>query len=200
MTRKQRDARASLVLAVVYAVLAAGAATGRTSPLDRAARRRLKRPRRGAGLVTAEAVRRAGQPWMQIGYAALAARQLRRAHLIEANAVMTSVLTAFLADSGTKMIVRRRRPPTYRGTKTFESFPSGHTATAAAFALSAAFVLEQGLVIRAPRATLLAYAAAASVGLTRLALDDHWITDIVGGLLLGSAAVYAAFAMETSGA
>jgi membrane-associated phospholipid phosphatase len=66
------------------------------------------------------------------------------------------------------------------------SFPSGHSATSAAFYAAAALVL--GRRARRPVRVLLvglAVAIAAAVAASRVLLDYHWLSDVVGGLALG---------------
>ncbi len=70
------------------------------------------------------------------------------------------------------------------------SFPSGHTATAAAFWAAAALLLGRG---RSQRAHALlaggAVAIAVAVACSRVFLDVHWFSDVLGGLALGWALV-----------
>jgi membrane-associated phospholipid phosphatase len=66
------------------------------------------------------------------------------------------------------------------------SFPSGHSATAAAFYATAALLIGR----RRPRriravVTGLAAGIAVGVAATRVLLDLHWLTDVVAGLSLG---------------
>jgi undecaprenyl-diphosphatase len=86
-----------------------------------------------------------------------------------------------------KDIVDRARPTLNPITATLgPSFPSGHSATAAAFYAGAALLLAR----RRPRRwrTSLAGAAVAiavGVAASRVLLDVHWVSDVVAGLLLG---------------
>jgi membrane-associated phospholipid phosphatase len=66
------------------------------------------------------------------------------------------------------------------------SFPSGHSATAAAFYATAALLI--GRRRRRPaRAVLIGLAAgiAVAVAASRVLLDVHWLTDVIAGLALG---------------
>jgi undecaprenyl-diphosphatase len=66
------------------------------------------------------------------------------------------------------------------------SFPSGHSATAAAFYAAAALVIGRGLHGRVRHVIVaLAVAVAVAVAASRVLLDLHWLSDVVGGLALG---------------
>jgi membrane-associated phospholipid phosphatase len=66
------------------------------------------------------------------------------------------------------------------------SFPSGHSATAAAFYAGAALLLgrRRGTAARAAL-TGLAVGIAVAVASSRVLLDVHWLSDVIAGLLLG---------------
>ncbi|MFJ8825468.1 phosphatase PAP2 family protein [Streptomyces sp. NPDC102467] len=87
---------------------------------------------------------------------------------------------------GLMTLAGRQRPPRvdWRTQASGWSFPSGHTTTAAL----TAGILITALLVRAPRGrTPLAAAIGcwgALVGLTRIYLGVHWLTDVLGGWLL----------------
>jgi membrane-associated phospholipid phosphatase len=66
------------------------------------------------------------------------------------------------------------------------SFPSGHSATAAAFYATAALLIGRRRT-RPWRAVLIGLAAAIAVAVaaSRVLLDVHWLTDVIAGLALG---------------
>ena len=62
----------------------------------------------------------------------------------------------------------------------YVSFPSGHTANAFALATVVAMQYRDE-----PWVPVLAYTVAASVGLSRMALDRHWASDVLVGAVVG---------------
>ncbi len=92
-----------------------------------------------------------------------------------------------LAQHGVKDLVGRLRPTLDPAAASLgPSFPSGHSATAAAFYAAAALIIGRGL--RQPaRQLCIAGAVAIAVGVaaSRVLLDLHWLSDVVGGLALG---------------
>lgn len=76
------------------------------------------------------------------------------------------------------------------------SFPSGHAATSAAVMVTLCYVLAREKIISWPIAVLLGGTVPLVIGLTRLYLDVHWTTDVIGGWTVGlfvaslSAALY----------
>ena len=86
-----------------------------------------------------------------------------------------------------KALVGRVRPTLTAEAATLgPSFPSGHSATAAAFYAAAALVLGRALPGRT-RHLLIAGAVAVTVAVaaSRVLLDLHWLSDVIGGLALG---------------
>jgi membrane-associated phospholipid phosphatase len=88
---------------------------------------------------------------------------------------------------GVKDIVGRVRPTLNPAAATLgPSFPSGHSATAAAFYAAAALIIGRTLQ-RSARQFVIAGAIgiAVAVAASRVLLDLHWLSDVVGGLALG---------------
>jgi undecaprenyl-diphosphatase len=119
---------------------------------------------------------------------ALAAARLDRRSALWVAAFLVVVLGGMeVAQTGVKALVDRLRPTLDpAAARLGPSFPSGHSATAAAF--YAAAVLVIGRHLRRPlRQLVLAAAIGIAVGVaaSRVLLDLHWLSDVVGGLALG---------------
>jgi undecaprenyl-diphosphatase len=119
---------------------------------------------------------------------ALAAVELVRGRIRWSAPFLLTVLAGMeLISTGVKDLVDRTRPAfVSEAAHLGPSFPSGHSATAAAFYAAAALVLARRLRLRGRRVF-----AAAAVGIavavagSRVLLDLHWLSDVVGGLALG---------------
>ncbi len=105
-------------------------------------------------------------------------------------------VTAFLVAviGGEELLTNTAKYLTDRARPTFNpaaatlgpSFPSGHSATAAAFYAAAALLLRRSRG-RQARAVLAGVAVGIAVGVaaTRVLLDVHWLSDVIAGLALG---------------
>ena len=113
-------------------------------------------------------------------------------HLGLAIAPLTSLVLASLASTAAKAIFDRQRPPVtlHATTVTLASFPSGHATDAAAFFVAASVTLAITIARRRSKQLFLIAAGtllAAVVGLSRLVLGVHWLSDVVAGWALGAA-------------
>lgn len=101
---------------------------------------------------------------------------------------VATFLAARLSLATLKWTLERERPLNiYRGLESF-SFPSGHATTAAVIYGFLGFLLARGLP-RHWRALVLAAAGVlvAAIGLSRLYLGMHWLSDVIAGVALGLA-------------
>ncbi|UEM20988.1 phosphatase PAP2 family protein [Skermanella mucosa] len=107
--------------------------------------------------------------------------------------VFASVALSGIAVNIVKVIVGRARPKLLEQAgflgfdpmilnANFHSFPSGHTNTAVAFALAVSFIVPSW------RGALLA--AACLIGLSRIMVNAHFMTDVVGGGALAVVTTY----------
>lgn len=120
----------------------------------------------------------------------------RGSHVLLAAAPLVSLGLAGLASTVVKSLFDRDRPPVslHATAVTVAAFPSGHATHAAAFGLAASFTLALTIAHRPRTQALLVVAGlffAALVGLSRLVLCVHWLSDVVAGWALGSAAAIA---------
>ncbi len=105
---------------------------------------------------------------------------------------LLSTWTASTVSFVTKRLVRRPRPnhpsiivPVRQPRDA--SYPSGHVVTYTAFWLAALTAVAERVPWAWGRGLLLACAGllVATVGLSRMYLGHHWLTDVIGGYLLG---------------
>jgi undecaprenyl-diphosphatase len=115
----------------------------------------------------------------------------RRVHLGLAVTPLLALLLASLASTVTKALFDRDRPPmtVHATTVTLAAFPSGHATDAAAFFLAGSLTIS--LTVAHHRSTQLLFIGsglllAALVGVSRLVLAVHWLSDVVAGWALGT--------------
>nr|WP_271209746.1 phosphatase PAP2 family protein [Rhodococcus wratislaviensis] len=153
----------------------------------------------GPAIAVTDAGGPAGTIVLAVVFGAVLARRTRSP--IPALVLIGTVGGAVLASTMTKYVVGRTRPPivTQVLLETDLSFPSGHATGAMALFTTAAVMVGYTLPpIR--RALLLIVAAAVTVvvSATRLYLGEHWLTDVIGGVLLGGLAAVIGGALYTA--
>jgi undecaprenyl-diphosphatase len=135
------------------------------------------------------AVTKLGETYTVVGLAVvLVLAEIRRA---PSRWILPFVATVIIGDKlitlAVKELVARVRPaldPTAQALG--PSFPSGHSSTAAAFYACAALLLARRRT-KTARAVFAASAVgiAVAVACSRVLLDLHWLSDVIGGLALG---------------
>jgi membrane-associated phospholipid phosphatase len=102
--------------------------------------------------------------------------------------VLTALLGMELISTGVKDLVGRLRPTLNPAAEHLgPSFASGHSAAAATFYAAAALIVGRRVVNRTARHALIALAVAIAIAVagSRVLLDLHWFSDVIGGLSLG---------------
>jgi undecaprenyl-diphosphatase len=130
----------------------------------------------------------AGLPGIYIPVAAMVSRRLRRRHGRDGPGVIVGAAAAgWLALRATRLLFNRTRPPRplHRGPKSESSFPSGHTTGLTALAVAAGLVLQRQRMVSPFGAGAIALGIPLLVGFNRVYVREHWLTDVVGGWLLG---------------
>ncbi|HSS32167.1 MAG TPA: phosphatase PAP2 family protein [Solirubrobacterales bacterium] len=167
---------------------------GPTVHLDASLLNHLSAPREGLrfGLATVAAHLADPVPLllMTIAVAALGWHWDRRREVVAAVAV---VIGANLTTQVLKHLFEHHRYQDFLGPEQpwANAFPSGHTTAAVAVSIALLLVVPPRLL---PRATLIAVAFSAAVGLSVCVIEWHYPSDVVGGTLVAAAWGLAALA------
>jgi membrane-associated phospholipid phosphatase len=119
--------------------------------------------------------------------AAIGAWLWRKRDLPIAGAVVMSPAVSLAIFLAAKRLYKRKRPA--GGARLHEltyAFPSGHSAASAAVFGTAAYVLWREGMISREAATVIGGLTPFLVGSSRVYLDVHWATDVLGGWSVGA--------------
>ena len=130
-----------------------------------------------------------GLPGAHIPVSILGARVLRRLGYRGGGRIAASAVASWLAVRVLRSVVHRPRPPrpSGRGPKSESTFPSGHTTELTALAIVAAHVLESEQILTQRQARALRLGLPLLIGVDRVYVREHWLTDVLAGWALGAA-------------
>ncbi|MBA2301066.1 MAG: phosphatase PAP2 family protein [Acidobacteria bacterium] len=170
----------------------------RTERADNEARDHLQAARGPAGDTAAEVSEPLGKEYLHFPVAIGLALALRHHGLgwRAAVPVLASAASEVLNRLVTHTLHIRVVPPGHPEHRQQKpSFPSGHAMETTAVALASAYVMTREEIVPAAPAFAAAGLVAAASTIGRLYLDRHWVTDAIGGSLLGVSVAAAAGAV-----
>lgn len=111
-----------------------------------------------------------------------------RRHGGDGRVIVIAAWGGWIAHRASKMVYSRKRPPgkPRRVQRRSASYPSGHTVGATALCAGAAVALARSGQLERGPALAVGVGVPVAMGLSRIALDRHWASDVAGGWLLGA--------------
>ena len=184
--RRGRVVTATLAL-IAFAAITMAFHFGRLRGVDLAASQLAGRERTPTGVAIASAV--SDLMLLPVVIATIAGTLLLRRRRGEAPLLIGAPLGTFLSTELLKLLIHRPRPALAAvAIPSGFAFPSGHASGAAATCLTLALVLTQGQPTGRRAAWLaLGVGIAVLVAASRVYLGVHYLSDVVAGLLWGSA-------------
>ena len=179
----------ALVLATLAAFALLGAFVGRgaTRVFDDHVRLSVLAHRPALLLTAFRWITTVGSVTPMVVYAVVVALALAlRGRLLVAATLLVAPAGAVMAYLGLKNVFARNRPSgvgnVIEGTY---SFPSAHATTSAAVCFTLAYICWREHLLRRPGAIVLGVVAPVLIGVSRVVLDVHWATDVLGGWVAG---------------
>ena len=170
-----------------------------TRAIDRAIRRRIHPQRSPRAMSLAKGVSFLAGPYVHPIAAAVIGILLRVRGTSGGYGPSAASAGALGVDNAMRIFVHQKRPPkaTQHPAHHRYAYPSGHSTAATAIAVATAAELAKDLP-RSRRILLWTSVAsiAIAVGWSRLYLDEHWLDDVVGGLMAGTALGLAAASLD----
>jgi membrane-associated phospholipid phosphatase len=203
MVMRPRSPAAFLILSIAglvgYGIVARAVSRRRTAADDTQLRDQIQHARQPEGEAVAEVVSRTGKEWLHIPVSALVSGMLlRRGAGTRAMVPLLASVSSELASRAFDRLPPNRKPPPGHPNPHKPSFPSGHANETTAVSFATAYVLaREGAVTAAPAFAVATILSIASPG-TRLYLDRHWTSDVLGGWCLGGAIAAASAAIYES--
>lgn len=188
----------SAIALAIFADVGEDVAEKSTGPLDNAVRAWFLAHQNPTLYQIAAALSWVGSPTVMVIVAIAAGVWFYRGRgRSKAGVIVAAPAAGGLLAGGIKLLYGRARPAgaALINERTF-AFPSGHAATSAAVMVTLCYALARERIISWPVAIAIGGIVPLIVGITRLYLDVHWTTDVVGGWTVGlfvaamSAALY----------
>ena len=189
---RPRRAAALITLSIAglvgYAVTARAVSRRRTAADDREVRDEIQKVREPEGEAVAEVVGPIGKQWLHIPLSVVVGTWLfhrgagRRAFV----PLLASVSSDLLSRVFDHLPPNRKPPPGHPDQKK-PSFASGHANETTAVAFTTAYVMTREEAVDAAPAFAVATVLAVASPASRMYLDRHWASDVVGGWCLGIA-------------
>lgn len=183
----------ALTLALAFAAVAAAVVHGNTRlhGIDHQLAAGLRADLPTAALRWIGRLTQLGNPWLLAVIAALVSLALLRArHIALTLGWIGTLAGTALVNTGLKFAFQRQRPPHEAGLvgETSFSFPSGHASGSVVFYGMAAYLLLRLLPMRWHRPVIMtAVALITTVGISRVLLQVHYLSDVLAGYVSGLA-------------
>ena len=172
---------------VGYCLVARAVSRRNTAADDQKMRDEIQRSRDGDGDVVARAIDPLGKQWLHIPAAAVLSGFLLRQG--RGTPAMMPLIASVASDLSSRVFDRlppNRKPPPGHPDQQKPSFPSGHANETTAVTFTSAYVLSrEGYVAPMPAFAVAAILSIASPG-SRIYLDRHWPSDVIGGWAFGA--------------
>jgi undecaprenyl-diphosphatase len=129
-----------------------------------------------------------GLPGAYIPLMLMLARRMKRNGQRGGRVIVSAAFAGWLTVRVMRRLVWRPRPPDppRKRNATESTFPSGHTTGVTTLALVAAKVLRDEQIATNAQALALGAGVPLLFGVNRVYVREHWLTDVLGGLALGT--------------
>lgn len=180
-------AAACIALACVFAAFGADVLAGDHRAMDERLRRWTVERRSPVGVAIADFISSVGATEVLVVLASLVGwLALRRGFawlaILVVSAAVSSQYVGLLKRSYDIV-----RPPTGVAERVSLGFPSGHSSGAAAICVFLGYVVVRKRRVSVSVATSAGVGTVLLVGLSRIYLDYHWLSDVLGGWMVGTA-------------